>query len=633
MTPSQVRVFVARTGNGFMRDIAEWLVEAATDGGRRAELVDDALPAVDGSLNLVVAPHEFFALFDAPAADLQRAAAASVCVCTEQPGTPWFHLSVDACRRGITALDINPQGVAALQAVGVDAQHLRLGGVSSLDASTAAERQIDVLFLGGLDDRRGAALADLAPRLWRYRTEVRAFRFDRPITDATPGVVFGTSKYELLARSTLLVNLHRDRSVDLPVGVTAPAYFEWARMIEAMANGCVVVTEPSEGFAPLEVGRHFVEAHAADMPAAIDDLLADPDRIARIRREAHRAVMVDLALGLEFGRVLDRLERDVLPRVAAHVTGTDPTRGLWRLGGNAVAPPVRLGPFRPVRELQVRAKKAAIAENAALRRLDQLDCLLAHGDTQHVVRRETPAFAGATAQVSVLVTLYNYADVVVETLDSIIASEDVAFEVIVIDDHATDHSRSVVEAYLAAHPDVPMVLLGKDANEGLAAARNTGFAEARAEFVMVMDADNMVYPTALARLAGALRDQPDAAAAYSILEDFGAQRNIRSALAWEVGRLCAANYIDAQSMWRRSTWEELGGYRADDDHVFGWEDWDLWLRLADTGGRATLVPQILGRYRVQSGSMIALTNLATDDAIDAIRARYPRLPWPTLPPR
>ena len=136
-----------------------------------------------------------------------------------------------------------------------------------------------------------------------------------------------------------------------------------------------------------------------------------------------------------------------------------------------------------------------------------------------------------------------------------------------------------------------------------------------------------------ARLAGALRDEPDAAAAYAILEDFGSRRNIRSALAWDVGRLCAANYIDAQAMWRRSAWNDLGGYRADDDHVFGWEDWDLWLRLADTGGKARLVPQILGRYRVQSGSMIALTNLATDDAIDAIRARYPSLPWPPLPPR
>ncbi len=628
-----VKVFVARNGNGFMRDIADWLVEAATAGGRSAVLVDDALPSLDGSINLVVAPHEFFELFDATTHELQRAAAVSICVCTEQPDTPWFHLSVDACRRGIATLDINPQGVAALRGVGVQAHHLRLGGVPSLDVSRTGPRPIDVLFLGGLDDRRGAALAELAPHLWQHRAEVRVFRFDRPITSTTPGVVFGRSKHELLASSTLLVNLHRDRSADLPAGVTPSPYFEWARMIEAMANGCVVVTEPSEGAAPLEPGLHFVEASIDEIPAAVDALLADPDRIAHIRSDAYRTVMVDLALGREVARVLDALERDVLPRLASHACTTDPTKGLWRLGGTRVTPPVRLGPFRPVRALQLRSKQLAMAENAALRRLDQLACVLAHGDTQHVVRIETPAFAAATPDVTVIVTLYNYADLVVETLDSIVASRGVAFEVIVIDDHATDHSRLVVEAYLAAHPDVAMVMLGKDANEGLAAARNTGFAEARADLVMVMDADNMVYPTALARLADALRDQPDAAAAYTILEDFGAQRNIRSALAWDVDRLCAANYIDAQAMWRRDAWERLGGYRADDDHIFGWEDWDLWLQLADAGGHAALVPQMLGRYRVQPGSMIALTNLATDEAIDAIRARHPRLPWPALPSR
>ena len=93
--------------------------------------------------------------------------------------------------------------------------------------------------------------------------------------------------------------------------------------------------------------------------------------------------------------------------------------------------------------------------------------------------------------------------------------------------------------------------------------------------------------------------------------------------------LCTANYIDAQAMVRVDAWRRLGGYRDDDHHVFGWEDWDLWLRLAQDGGHAVLVPEILGRYRVQRSSMIALTNLAVDDAVAALRLRYPSLPWPT----
>lgn len=631
-----VNVFVAATGNAFMRDIAAWITEAAVLSGRTATLVTDRLPAVDGSINLVVAPHEFFELSDAPTADLQHAAAASICVCTEQPNTPWFHLSVDACRRGVLSLDINQHGVDALRAVGVVAHRLPLGGVPMMAAATPAagttERSIDVLFMGGLDDRRGAILADLAPTLYRHRAELRLFRFDRPVTDATPGVVFGDDKYALLARSTLLVNLHRDRSMHLPAGTTAPAYFEWARMIEAMANGCVVVTEPSEGYEPLVPGVHFAQAEVGDLADTIESLLADPARIAAIRDAALAAVNGPLALTGSLAAVLDRVERDVLPTLAHHAANSNPTKGLWRLGASKVTPPVRLGPFRPYLELQQQAKHIALAENEALRRLDGALCLLRHGATQHIHRVETPAHAAAQPEVSIVVTLYNYADVVAATLDSLLASEDVAYEVIVVEDHATDHSRAVVESYLGAHPSVPMVLLGKDANKGLAAARNTGFAAARAELVMVMDADNMVYPTCLRRLADALHDDPAAAAAYNVLEDFGDGRNVRSALAWEPARLCAANYIDAQAMWRKDAWQGLGGYRDDDPHVYGWEDWDLWLRLAQSGGHATLVPQILGRYRVQSGSMIALTNLATDDAIDAIRARYPDLPWPRRAP-
>jgi GT2 family glycosyltransferase len=146
---------------------------------------------------------------------------------------------------------------------------------------------------------------------------------------------------------------------------------------------------------------------------------------------------------------------------------------------------------------------------------------------------------------------------------------------------------------------------------------------------MFVDADNQVYPTCLARLADALRATSDAAAAYSILEDFGDASELRSALAWDVDRLCRGNYIDAQSMWRRDAWLALGGFdRTLDLTLGGWEDWDLWLRLADRGGRAVLVPEILGRYRVQRGSMVALTNLAHDDGIAAMRSRHDALPWP-----
>lgn len=640
---ADVNVFVAATGNEFMRDIALNFVEAAQQLGRHAEVVTDRLPAVDGSINLVIAPHEFFVLSDAPTNDLKRAAAASVCICTEQPNTPWFHLSLDACQRGLLTFDINEHGTAALREYGVDAVRLPFGAVPSMtagagesDAAPATGWDIDVLFMGSLDPRRGRALAGLAPVLWDRHSELRLFPFDKPVTPGTPGVVFGEEKYALLRRAKILVNVHRDRTTHLPPGTESPAYFEWVRMVETMANGCVVITEPSDGSAPLVAGEHFVSVDVDDMADAVVQLLDDPTRLATIARAALVAVTTELSLAASLGAALELIEDRVLPKLAAHVESGAHLRGGWRLHEGGAEGPKRLSAFRPYADILARAKQLALEEGETLRHLEAVQAMLRHSTQQHIHRMSTPAYTAAVAavivpEISVLVTLYDYESLVAETLDSIIASRDVTIEVVIVEDHATDNSRQVVTEYLAAHPDVPMLLLAKDANEGLAAARNTGIDACRAELVMIMDADNLVYPTCLRRMADALGRDPAAAFAYAALEEFGADAHVRSAFAWNPAWLCAANYIDAQTMIRRTTLRELGGYRVGDPLVFGWEDWEMWLRLASRGEHGVLVPEMLGRYRVQSGSMIGLTNLSVDESLAHLRALHPALPWPRLP--
>ena len=103
-------------------------------------------------------------------------------------------------------------------------------------------------------------------------------------------------------------------------------------------------------------------------------------------------------------------------------------------------------------------------------------------------------------------------------------------ETIVVDDHSSDDGRLVVERFMAAHPDLAIMLVAKDVNAGLSTARNDGFELARSEYVVVIDADNHVYPTCLSRLADTLDEHPNAAAAYAILEEFGDQQNVRSQL-------------------------------------------------------------------------------------------------------
>lgn len=284
--------------------------------------------------------------------------------------------------------------------------------------------------------------------------------------------------------------------------------------------------------------------------------------------------------------------------------------------------------FQPYRALRRRAGQIAVGERRARRELDAVACLLRHGASQVVERTLTPGYAHAEPEVTIAVSVYDYADVVGVALESAAASVGIAVEIVVVDDHSRDLSLASVCDWMRSNPDVPTLLLAKQANEGLEAARNTAFEAARAPLVMVLDADNMLSPHGVARLRDVLTEHADAAGAYGPLRGFGESDGWRSNAPWDVAALCRGNYIDAQALLRREWWRRLGGYISYPDDVYGWEDWDLWLRLAAQGGYLAFTDQEVGLYRVQRESMLSLTNLAHDDAVEAIRRRHPGLPWP-----
>jgi hypothetical protein len=612
-TRKDVAVFVAGGGNGFMTDIAMWLVEAAAATGRAAKLIEDRLPDDPNLANLVVAPHELYVLSGADERAVAASCRISIPVCTEQPGTSWFRSSVTLSRPAPFALDINAHGVEALRSQQVRAERLLLGGVESMVAPPRA-RDVDVLFLGGDTPRRRQLLATLAPLLHDRPADLRLFRFTAPVRTGAPGLVFGTDKYRLLASAKLLVNIHRDDR--------RPGYFEWARMVEAMANGCVVVTEPCAGAAPLRPDEHFIETD--DLAATVAELLERPARRDEIAAAAADAVLRRHPLSASVGPILERIDRLDL--------GARAGRRARPLRSPISEPRNVLREFRPATAVRERVFKALVAERSHRRAIESERAALRHGSADHITEHTTPAYVPDPGvnppEVSVVVTLYNYGGLVTETLESIEASRAVTAEIVVVDDHSSDDGVDVVRRFMETRPSIPVLLLARAANRGLAAARNLGIARARAAKVMVMDADNLVYPRCLRRLSDALDDDPSAAFAYCTLEAFGADPGLRSHLDWHPPWLCEANYIDAQAMVRADTFLRHGGYLVDDRWDYGWEDWDLWLRMAAGGEHGVHVREMLGRYRTQVQSMISVTTLASDLLRRETIDRYPSLPWP-----
>ncbi|MBI5105948.1 MAG: hypothetical protein HZB46_13390, partial [Solirubrobacterales bacterium] len=167
----------------------------------------------------------------------------------------------------------------------------------------------------------------------------------------------------------------------------------------------------------------------------------------------------------------------------------------------------------------------------------------------------------------------------------------------------------------------------------LPAGRNTMVGLARAPYVLMLDADNELLPPAARRLAAALDADPDALFAYPILAAHrdGAPDGLLSTLPWDPALLKAYNPIDALALLRRDALAELGGYTTD-IRLHGWEDYDLWCRIAERGGRGVHVAQLLARYRRSAGgSMLSLTDLDTAEMRAILRERYPRTMGPPAP--
>jgi glycosyltransferase involved in cell wall biosynthesis len=220
--------------------------------------------------------------------------------------------------------------------------------------------------------------------------------------------------------------------------------------------------------------------------------------------------------------------------------------------------------------------------------------------------------------VSVLISLYNYSAYIAGCLDSLRAAKTDGlpggFEVMVVDDGSTDNSVAAVEKYMAASP-LPIRLVKKLANSGLADTRNIGLLLARAPLVFILDADNTIRPDCLREHYRALAGS-DHAMAFGIINRFdhdtGASVGTMSHHEWEVARLLAGPCIDAMAMVRKDAVLHVGGYSAECGKLIiagkilpqGWEDYDLWLKLAQAGYSGKFVPQILSDYRVHRQSML-----------------------------
>jgi len=181
----------------------------------------------------------------------------------------------------------------------------------------------------------------------------------------------------------------------------------------------------------------------------------------------------------------------------------------------------------------------------------------------------------------VIVPCYGDGEFVLETLASI--QEEEPIELVLVDDGSPDeHTRSVLAELEASGTRV----LRHDSNRGVGAARTTGLRATSAPYVFPLDSDDLLSPGALGHLADLLDGDPEAVVAWGDYEEFGDVALVRAVPETiDPFRLAYTNEYPPAAMFRRSFLEELGGWEHFRYRGAYYEDWDLWMSVAERGHR------------------------------------------------
>jgi glycosyltransferase involved in cell wall biosynthesis len=227
-------------------------------------------------------------------------------------------------------------------------------------------------------------------------------------------------------------------------------------------------------------------------------------------------------------------------------------------------------------------------------------------------------------KVGTLTANYNNGKYFAECLDGILTQTYKPTMMVVVDDGSTDDSVNLIEQAVAARgykveygddqimagtiDGIQFVLFTEFKNKGPAAARNIGLdhlKNAGIQAICVTDSDDVLYPTKLEKSLKVMLKYPQVGLVYSDYDTFDmrsgeTKREYKEPFSYS--RLFNECIVSNNSMFATNIIETVGKY---DESLFGPEDYDLWLRIAENSA-VYHIPEALYKYRL-SGNNITLT--------------------------
>lgn len=192
--------------------------------------------------------------------------------------------------------------------------------------------------------------------------------------------------------------------------------------------------------------------------------------------------------------------------------------------------------------------------------------------------------------VSIITPIFNYGKMFQKTLNSVFESTYKNIELIVVCDGSTDEYVLLKLKTLESHPNIKIIYQN---NTGPSSARNNGVKNSVGEYILPLDSDDLIHPEYIQSCLNVIKQNNKISPVYCDTYHIGEVQGIEQRPEWSMERLKQGPFIVNCSMFRKEAFEKCEGY---DTSLFGWEDYDLWIRMGLNGYFGKKIPKPLFYY-------------------------------------
>ena len=206
--------------------------------------------------------------------------------------------------------------------------------------------------------------------------------------------------------------------------------------------------------------------------------------------------------------------------------------------------------------------------------------------------------------VSIITPIYNYGVQFEKTLQSVFNSTYKNFEIIIVNDGSSDEYVKLKLESLSNHPNIKII---HQENSGPSSARNNGIKNSNGKYILPLDSDDMIYPTYIEECVKVLNKYKDISPVYCDTHHIGQLQGVEQRPEWSLERLKQGPFIVNCSMFHRDAFDKCNGY---DTTLYGWEDYDLWIRMGLNGytGKRLSKPLFYYFHHEKDGTVSTVAN-------------------------